>query len=124
MDKTRAFEPAAGDLLPGILLSPALLALKHVLHEAKCGFHRSDITRVEATWEWLDADTTAHGFVFALSDGRRVYVRRVASFPDETDDDVRVLPIEDERYPLLEGVDFSWSEDVADMNRLQKFLSA
>jgi hypothetical protein len=116
----------AKDLMPGILLSTALFALRRVLQlsqEAEWDFARSDIAHVESTWEWLDADVTAHGFVFTLGDGRRIYVQRVASFTDGTDDDVCVLPMADERYPVLKGGDFKWTNEVADMNRLLKFLS-
>ncbi len=111
--------------MPGILLSPARLsrarlALKHILDPSqKCelGFARSDIARVESTWEWLDADVTAHGFVFVLRDGRRVYVQRVASFPEGGgDDDFCVLPMADERYPILKGGDIEWTDDDADLN--------
>ena len=123
-------EPTAGDqdiakdLLPGILLSPARLALMHILNlsrECEWGFNRSDIARVESTWEWLDADVTAHGFVFALGDGRRVYIHRVASFPEDGGDgDFCVLPMADERYPILNGGDFKWTDNVADLNSFLK----
>ncbi len=64
---------------------------------------------------------TAHGFVFALGDGRRVYIHRVASFPEDGGDgDFCILPMADERYPILNGGDFKWTDDVADLNSFLK----
>ncbi len=82
IEPTTGDQDIAKDLLPGILLSPARLALMHILNLAgmRVGLqplrHRASRDRPR---EWLDADVTAHGFVFALGDGRRVYIHRVAS---------------------------------------------
>jgi len=119
IERTAGDQDIARDLLPGILLSPARLALRHILRlsqENEWSFNRSDIARVDSTWEWLDADVTAHGFVFALRDGRRVYIQRVASFPEDGEGDFCVLPMADERYPVQKGADIEWTDDVADLN--------
>src|SRR5690349_20558134 len=57
-----------------------------------------DIERVEAMWEMLDAFSTAHGFVLALTGGRRAYLQYVS---DEDAEEVEILPMGDERFPVL-----------------------
>ena len=93
------------------------MRILHLSQECEWGFKRSDIARIESTWEWLDADVTAHGFVLALRDGRRVYIHRVTSFPEDGGDgDFCVLPMADERYPVLKGGGIEWTDDVGDLN--------
>ena len=71
-------------------------------------------------WELLDLDSTSHGFVLALHDGRRCYLQYVMA-PDGDDDiseDVALLPMKDERYPQLKGGELSWADDVERLNEL------
>jgi hypothetical protein len=76
-----------------------------------------DIERVEAMWELLDCDSTSHGFVLALTGGRRAYLQFIS---DNDCEDVRLLPMSDERYPSLRGGGFAWTDRVGDLNRFLK----
>lgn len=76
-----------------------------------------DIERVEAIWEMLDAYSTSHGFVLALSGGRRAYLQYVS---DEEAEEVEIMPMGDERFPSLQGGGFEWSDDVGALNRFLK----
>jgi hypothetical protein len=89
------------------------------------GFGREDVLRVEALWELLDANFVTYGYVVALRDGRRTYLQYdFGEWPREDGDGVEViekvevLPMGDERYPSLQGIDrLGWSDDVHDINR-------
>ncbi|CAN5333668.1 hypothetical protein BH10PSE6_BH10PSE6_54690 [soil metagenome] len=76
-----------------------------------------DIERVEAMWEMLDAFSTSHGFVLALTGRRRVYLQYIS---DNEAGDVQLLPMTDERYPDLQGGGIKWTDDVGDLNRFLK----
>jgi hypothetical protein len=76
-----------------------------------------DIERVEAIWEVLDCDSTSHGFVLALTGGRRAYLQYIS---DNDWDDVQLLPMSDERYPSLGGSRIAWTDRVGDLNRFLK----
>ena len=76
-----------------------------------------DIERVEAMWEMLDAFSTAHGFVLALNGGRRAYLQYVS---DEEAEEVEILPMGDERYPVLGSGGFKWTDDVSGLNLFLK----
>jgi hypothetical protein len=76
-----------------------------------------DIERVEAMWEMLDARSTSHGFVLALTGGRRAYLQYIS---DEESEDVEIMPMGDERFPSLQGGGFEWSDDVGVLNRFLK----
>ena len=74
-----------------------------------------DIARVESVWELIDDESTAHGFVLALRDDRRVYLQYVMTFDEEDGltEDVQTLPMGAERYPDLEGGGVAWDDDSA-----------
>lgn len=76
-----------------------------------------DIERVEAVWEMLDAFSTSHGFVLALTGSRRAYLQYVS---DEEAEEVEILPMGDERFPALGSGDFEWTDHVGDLNRFLK----
>ena len=76
-----------------------------------------DIERVEAVWEMLDAFSTSHGFVLALTGGRRAYLQYVS---DEEAEEVEILPMGDERFPMLGSGGFEWTDHVGDLNRFLK----
>jgi hypothetical protein len=73
-----------------------------------------DIECVEAMWEMCDAYSTSHGFVLGLTDGRRAYLQYVS---DEDVEEVEILPMGDERFPVLGSSGFEWSDAVGDLNR-------
>lgn len=73
-----------------------------------------DIERVEAVWETIDAFSTSHGFVLALTGGRRAYLQYVS---DEEAEEVEILPMGDERFPVLGSGGFEWTDHVGDLNR-------
>jgi hypothetical protein len=76
-----------------------------------------DIVRIEARWEMVDACSTSHGFVLALTDGRRAYLQYVS---DEEVEEVEILPMGDERYPLMGAGGFEWTDQVGDLNSFLK----
>jgi hypothetical protein len=83
------------------------------------GFGAPDVARVEAYWELLEDDSTAHGFVLALRDGRRLYLQYIVAYEgDNVDEDVQTLPMHDERYPAIEGGGIVWDDDVEDLTKL------
>jgi len=84
------------------------------------GFGSLDLARVEASWEMLDDESTAHGFVLLLRDGRRRYLQYIAAYQgDDTEEDVLTLPMADERYPRFNsGGGIAWEDDVDELNRL------
>jgi hypothetical protein len=112
-------------LLMGGLVPPALTSLRRALGISAAYDWRldlEDIDRVESMWELLDLDSTSHGFVIALEDGRRCYLQYVMA-PGDNDDiveDVETLPMGDERYPDLKGGGICWSDDVRNLNQLLK----
>ena len=77
----------------------------------------SGIKRVEAYWELIDGDATAHGFVIELQDGRRAYLDYSISFDGPVIEHAEIVPMERERYPELRGSVPGWSTDVDDLNR-------
>jgi hypothetical protein len=76
-----------------------------------------DIERVEAMWQMLDVVSISHGFVLALTGGRRAYLQYVS---DEEAEEVEILPMGDERFPALESGRFEWTDHVGDLNRFLK----
>ena len=103
-------------------LSPSLQSLLRALELAPMyglGFDRIDVARVEAQWEMLEDDSTAHGFVLALRDGRRCYLQYIAAY-DQGDviEDIETLPMCDERYPSLSGGGIVCDDRVGDLNRV------
>lgn len=76
-----------------------------------------DIARVEAMWEELDGSSTSHGFVLALTGGRRAYLQYVS---DDDWEDVRLLPMGAERYPFPNGRGVFWTDRVGDLNSFLK----
>ncbi len=84
------------------------------------GFALMDVRHVEATWEIVDGDASAYGFVLALHDGhnsRRLYLQYVCVFSEDESEELEILPMQDERYPQLEGGGIIWNDEVADLNR-------
>jgi hypothetical protein len=84
------------------------------------GLNRLDVARVEAVWQMLDDDSTAHGFVLARRDGRRCYLQYIAVYDgDDTTEEVLTLPMNDERYPRFNSNGgIVWDDEVDDLNRL------
>jgi len=74
----------------------------------------ADIVRVEALWEMLDSHSISHGFVLTLTGSRRAYLQYVS---DEEAEEVEILPMGEERFPILVGSGFDWTDDVGDLNR-------
>jgi hypothetical protein len=104
-------------------LPPRLTSLLRALELAPIhglGVDRLDVERVEALWEMLEVDSTAHGFVLARRDGRRCYLQYIAAYDeDDVTEDVLTLPMGGERYPRFNssgGV--VWDDEVEDLNRL------
>jgi hypothetical protein len=64
--------------------------------------------------------STAHGFVVALRDGRRVYLQLVVDEhgEDEAGVELQILPMTGERYPELKGGGFVWSDETRQLNEL------
>lgn len=77
----------------------------------------ADIERVEAMWEMCDAFSTSHGFVLALTEGRRAYLQYVS---DEDVEEVEILPMRGERYPFVSSGGFDWTDRVSDLNGFLK----
>lgn len=77
----------------------------------------SGIKRVEAFWELIDGDATAHGFVVELQDGRRAYLDYAMSFEHTVIEHGEMVPMGRERYPELRGSVPGWSNDVDDLNK-------
>lgn len=73
-----------------------------------------DVEHVEAMWELLDGRSASHGFVLALTGGRRAYLQCIS---DNDHDDVQFMPMSDEHYPSLKGRGFAWTDRVGDLNR-------
>lgn len=84
------------------------------------GLDRLDVERVEALWEMLEDDSTAHGFVLARRDGQRCYLQYIAAHDgDEVTEDVLTLPMNEERYPRFNNNGgIVWDDEVNDLNRL------
>jgi hypothetical protein len=104
-------------------LSPSLRSLLRALDLAPIyglGLGRLDVARVEASWEMLEDDSTAHGFVLTLRDGRRCYLQYIAAYQgDDVDEEVQTLPMEDERYPRFNSAGgIVWDDDTEDLTRL------
>ena len=103
------------------VLTPAMQALLDATdcaaHEDN-GFALNDVDRVESYWEMLDSLSTAHGFVLALRDGRRVYLQLVVDEygEDEAGVELQILPMRGERYPELKGGGFVWDDDTRQLN--------
>jgi len=101
---------------------PAMYALLDAVTFASkegYGFDLVDVARVEAFWEMLDDVADAHGFVLSLRDGRRLYLQLVsARDDDEPIDELEMLPMDDERYPQIEGGGIGWCDEVGEINRL------
>ena len=69
----------------------------------------------------LEDDSTAHGFVLALRDGRRCYLQYIAVYEDDdVTEEVQTLPMDDERYPSFNVGGIDWDDEVGDLNRLLK----
>ncbi len=97
----------------------SLLRARELAATEGWGFVAPDVARVESYWELLEDDSVAHGFVLALRDGRRLYLQYIAAYEgNDVDEDVQTLPMHEERYPLLEGGDMVWDDDVEDLTRL------
>lgn len=97
-------------------MTPALQSLVRAVElgaEERWELALMDIERVEAMWEMLDAFSTAHGFVLALTGERRAYLQYVS---DDDAEEVEILPMGDERFPVLGGGGFRWTDDVSDLN--------
>lgn len=77
----------------------------------------SEIKRIEAYWELIDGDATAHGFVMELQDGRRAYLDYSMVFDPTITEHAEMVPMERERYPQLSGFVPGWSTNVDDLNR-------
>jgi hypothetical protein len=110
-------------MLMGGLVPPALTSLRRALGISAAYDWRLDveeIERVESMWELLDLDSTSHGFVLALEDGRRCYLQYVMAPGNDGDivEDVETLPMGDERYPDLKGGGICWDDDVKELNQL------
>ena len=135
VDNLRLIRPSNDDSVPASLapalpmrllspLPPALLALLDaVTHASKAGygFDLVNVASVEAFWQMLDEVADAHGFVLSLRDGQRLYLQLVsARDDDEPIDDLEMLPMDDERYPQIDGGGIAWSDDVGEINRLLK----
>lgn len=104
-------------------LPPSFRSLLRALHLAPVhglGLDRLDVERVEALWEMLEDDSTAHGFVLARRDGRRCYLQYIAAYDeDDVTEDVLALPMGDELYPRFNSNDgIVWDDEVEDLNRL------
>ena len=82
------------------------------------GFALIDVQRVEAYWEMIDPLSTAHGFVLALRDGRRVYLQLIVDeyAEDEANVELQILPMGGERHPDLKGGGIVWIHDTAELN--------
>jgi hypothetical protein len=104
------------------ILPPRLRSLLRALELADVegwGFGPADVARVEAYWEMLEDDSTAHGFVLTLREGRRLYLQYIAGYEgDDADEDVQTLPMDGERYPPIEGGSIGWNDDAEDLTRL------
>jgi len=97
----------------------ALLDAAEFASELQGGFDLLDVRNVEAFWEVIDAFSTAHGFVVALADRRRVYLQLIVDHSqDEPSEELQILPMGDERYPQLEGGGIEWCDDVQVLNQL------
>jgi hypothetical protein len=81
------------------------------------GVSRVDLQRIESMWSIDDGDRTSMGFVLALQDGRRAYLEYLFDFADD-EDEIDLQPMNDERYPALEGGGVEWTDDVGELNRL------
>ena len=81
------------------------------------GWPLSEIKRVEAYWELIDGNATAHGFVLELQDGRRAYLDYSIIFDPTITEHAEMVPMEQERYPQLSGSVPYWSTNVDDLNR-------
>jgi hypothetical protein len=122
------------DLTPPISAAVSRVVLKALVPPALTSLHRAlflstayhwkldleDVERVESMWELLDLDSTSHGFVLALHDGRRFYLQYVMApgGDDDVSEDVTLLPMKDERYPQLKGGELPWEDDVERLNEL------
>ena len=65
------------------VLPPRLRSLLRALELAEAegwGFGPVDVAQVEAYWEMLEDDSTAHGFVLTLHKGRRLYLQYIAAY--------------------------------------------
>jgi hypothetical protein len=85
------------------------------------GFGPLDVACVESSWEMLEDDSTAHGFVLTLRDGRRRYLQYIAVYRDDgdVDEEIQTLPMADERYPRFNNSGgIVWDDDVEDLTRL------
>jgi hypothetical protein len=77
-----------------------------------------NIRRVEALWEEIDGDSTAHGFVLELHNGSRVYVDYCCCHVrGDFVEHGETLPMGQERYPQFRGTVHRWSSDVEDLNK-------
>jgi len=56
-------------------------------------------------------------FVLALTGGRRAYLQYVS---DEEAEEVEILPMGVERFPVLGSGGFEWTDAVGDLNRFLK----
>ena len=115
--------PHVAQMLMGGLVPPALTSLRRALGISAAydwRLHVEEIERGESMWELLDLDSTSHGFVLALRDGRRCYLQYVMSPGDDDDivEDVETLPMGDERYPDLKGGGICWNDNVKKLNQL------
>jgi hypothetical protein len=81
------------------------------------GFALMDVHHVESSWEIVDFESSAYGFVLALHDDRRLYLQYVCVFSDDDTEELQILPMQEEHYPHLDGGSIVWNDDVADLNR-------
>jgi hypothetical protein len=122
-DLKTALPAAKSRLAESIRLAFMTPALRSLIRAVELGAEERwelalvDIERVESMWEMLHADSTSHGFVLALTGGRRAYLQYVS---DEEAEEVEILPMADERFPALRGGSFDWSGDVGVLNRFLK----
>lgn len=98
-------------------MTPPLRSLVRAIElgaEERWDLTLTDVRRVEAMWEMIDAFSTSHGFVLTLTEGRRAYLQYVS---DEDVEEVEILPMGNERFPFLGSGGFSWTDEVGDLNR-------
>ena len=122
-DISPAIAPGMARLIMKAMIPPALTSLHCALELSEPHDWRldlEDIERIEAVWELLDLDSSSHGFVLSLRDGRRCYLQYVMAPGDDGEpvEDVEFLPMKNEQYPDLRGGGIRWDDEVQDLNSL------
>ena len=105
-----------------------LYELGHVLYALDADVHsfaRADVARVERFWNFGDMHSSSAGFVFRLSDERRVYVDFLHWHGFEQDEDFRIeveILAAGQPFPQPRGPapwpPAPWSDDVARLDRV------